>query len=364
MIPEQSKPDLGLRVSYAQNGEDIVLARGLRHNDGFYVDVGAFDPDVDSVTKLFYQRGWSGINVDPVPEVIERFRRQRPRDVNVQIAVSVVPGEAELWTGPIGLVGHSTLDATIANAHISDGVEFTRSVVRTMRLDDLLDTWVPPGTTIDFLKVDVEGHEQAVLESCDWSRWRPRVVVVECVVPYVDASTHDQWEHILLANDYKVTLFDGLNRFYVAAGETDLADALRAPASVVDRFERAAVHELNNAFLDVTTRIVELDQEAATERAGRLRAESEAANFRRKAADVSELLAENIEQQRALTVELDRREMVLDREQLRFAELTSQLEEITTQAARLQAELTAIQRTKVFRYSAFPRRLYARLLKR
>ena len=69
-----------LRVSYAQNGEDIVLARGLRADAGFYVDIGAFDPHVDSVTKLFYERGWRGINVDPVPEVIALFERDRPRD--------------------------------------------------------------------------------------------------------------------------------------------------------------------------------------------------------------------------------------------------------------------------------------------
>ena len=93
-------PPSPMRVSYAQNGEDIVLSRGFRSDTGFYVDIGAFDPTSDSVTKLFYDRGWHGINVDPVPEVIALFERERPRDINVQVAVSVEPGEPELWVEP------------------------------------------------------------------------------------------------------------------------------------------------------------------------------------------------------------------------------------------------------------------------
>jgi len=343
-----------LRVSYAQNGEDIVLARGLRHDDGFYVDIGAFDPDVDSVTKLFYERGWRGINVDPVPEVIALFDRERPRDINVQVAVSVEPGSAELWTGPAELVGHSTLDPAIARAHLADDIEFTRSTVPTMRLDDLLAERVPAGTSIDFLKIDVEGHERAVLESCDWSRWRPRVVVVECLQPYAEGSTHGEWEHIMLANDYTMTLFDGLNRFYVAAGETELADALRAPASVVDLFEKSAIRDLNEAFHDLTTRLAELERTSA----------QQIADLTNRLHDQSTLLADNIERQRALSVELDRREIVIDREQQRATDLGQRLDEVTAQAARVQAEVTAIRQTKVFRYSRIPRALYGRLLKR
>ena len=87
--------------------------------------------------------------------------------------------------------------------------------------------------------------------------------MVECVVPYAEGSTHGEWEHIMLAHDYVMTLFDGLNRFYVAAGETDLADALRAPASVIDLFEKSAIRDLNGAFHDLTTRLSELEQASA-----------------------------------------------------------------------------------------------------
>jgi hypothetical protein len=55
-------------VSYAQNREDILLRAFFDPKEvGFYVDVGAYDPDDDSVTRLFYDRGWRGINIEPQP---------------------------------------------------------------------------------------------------------------------------------------------------------------------------------------------------------------------------------------------------------------------------------------------------------
>lgn len=332
-----------MRVSYAQNGEDIVLSRGFRDDDGFYVDIGAFDPDADSVTKLFYERGWSGINVDPVPEVIALFERDRPRDINVEVAVSVESGEAELWTGPAELVGHSTLDATIAAEHIADGIEFTRSTVPTMRLDELLDSRVPQGTVIDFLKVDVEGHERAVLESCDWSRWRPRAVIVECIAPYVDGSTHSEWEHFLLENGYFFVLFDGVNRFYVADNETELAQAMSAPANVLDLFEKASVRQSRDA-----------------QHAGAV----ELAEVKARLREVSALLADNIERQRALKVEIDRRDVLLDAAESRCVALEYERDELRTEEAAARPELRAIEQTKTFRYTVRLRQLYRALRRR
>src|SRR5215831_3973844 len=82
-------------ISYAQNFEDVMLWRALKHIDkGFYIDVGANDPDKDSVTKAFYERGWRGINVEPVPQWFERLEKARPRDLNLQLALGAEPGES------------------------------------------------------------------------------------------------------------------------------------------------------------------------------------------------------------------------------------------------------------------------------
>ena len=340
--------DLGPRVSYAQNGEDIVLARAFTDTHGFYVDIGAFDPLEDSVTKLFYDRGWNGINVDPVPEVIERFDRDRPRDVNLQVAVSEESGEAELWTGPAGLVGHSTLDATIAQAHGRDGLAFGKSTARTVRLEELLDEWVPEGTTIDFLKVDVEGHERAVLASNDWKRWRPRVVVVECVAPYLDGSTHTQWEALLLESEYVMVLFDGLNRFFVAAEHAALIDPLQAPASVIDNFEKFAVRQLNLEFQKLVTQLHELHE---------LRGQ-EHASWGIERARLSQQLEDNVERQRQLRVEIDRFDARLAESESRADALETELSHVRAHETALGNELAAFRRTKLYRVSQRPRTVY------
>ena len=80
-------------ISYAQNFEDVMLWRALRDiPQGFYVDVGANDPVIDSVTRWFYQQGWHGINIEPVPHWHQRLQADRPLDINLQMAVSTTTG--------------------------------------------------------------------------------------------------------------------------------------------------------------------------------------------------------------------------------------------------------------------------------
>src|SRR5215472_13324959 len=76
-------------VSYAQNREDVVLYRALSgQSKGFYIDVGANDPTVCSITKCFYELGWNGINIEPVREVFQRLAAERTRDINLNIGIS------------------------------------------------------------------------------------------------------------------------------------------------------------------------------------------------------------------------------------------------------------------------------------
>src|SRR6185503_7699605 len=90
-------------VSYAQNHEDVVLARALRPDEhtGFWIDVGAGDPIGDSVTAAFSERGWRGINVEPLPAEFERLCAARPNDVNLCVALGARAGQARLFAGPV-----------------------------------------------------------------------------------------------------------------------------------------------------------------------------------------------------------------------------------------------------------------------
>lgn len=75
-------------TTYAQNFEDVTLRRTLQDvQRGFYVDIGAWHPTQDSVTRSFYDQGWRGINVEPNPHFLELLRKERPRDINLGCAI-------------------------------------------------------------------------------------------------------------------------------------------------------------------------------------------------------------------------------------------------------------------------------------
>jgi FkbM family methyltransferase len=222
-------------ISYAQNAEDVVLARVFAGQaTGRYVDLGAGDPVLASVTKHFYDLGWRGINVEPIPDKARELRSARPDDLTLQVAVGAAPGTAKLhvvadeW-------GWSTLDGDLAVHYRDDRRWQVGSVeVELTTLAALFDAH--PGA-VDFLKIDVEGAERAVIEGADWTRHRPRVLVVEATEPGSPKPTHEQWEPMLLDAGYRCGLFDGLNRFYGRADDPDVLAALAAPANVFDDFE-------------------------------------------------------------------------------------------------------------------------------
>ena len=88
-------------ISYAQNFEDVVLNRVFHDVPvGRYIDVGAYDPVQDSVTKHFYDRGWSGVNVEPVQRFHAAFEKQRPRDWNLNVVLGQSPGVVEFNARP------------------------------------------------------------------------------------------------------------------------------------------------------------------------------------------------------------------------------------------------------------------------
>ena len=225
-------------ISHAQNGEDVVLWRALREiRAGRYVEVGANHPSIDSVTRAFYDRGWQGITVEPVPYYADLQRGERPRDHLVQAAVTSRPG-THTTLHVVPRTGLSTLVDAVIDRHADAGIEHVDIAVPTARLDDVLrEAGWSPHEDIHFLLVDVEGAEDDVLRSVDLSVWRPWVLVVESTAPNSTTATHEGWEPELLAAGYEFCLFDGLSRFYVATERSaQLRAALSYPACVLDRY--------------------------------------------------------------------------------------------------------------------------------
>lgn len=247
-------------VSYAQNWEDVVLWRVLKNIEhGVYVDVGAADPVVDSVTKAFYDRGWSGINIEPMSEYHAALVTARPRDVNVLAGAGSESGQLTLH-GFAG-TGLSTFVNEVADVVSAQRTD-QESVVEIRRLDDILDASLTPADDIHFLKIDVEGFEPDVLLGLDLSVWRPWILVVEATAPSSRRPAHHLWEGGVLSAGYRFALFDGLNRFYVADERAEQLADLSHPACVFDApFESAARHRELAGLRDTVRRLEQELQE-------------------------------------------------------------------------------------------------------
>jgi FkbM family methyltransferase len=174
-----TSPGDGRNESYSQEGEDLVLRRMLGEKaTGFYVDIGAHAPIRYSNTYYFYRLGWNGLNVDAAPGSMSEFRRLRPRDINVEMAVAAEAGSATLSVFDEPAL--NTLSPTMVKARETTPYRVvSQQTVRTMPLRDILAEHVGSNRVIDFLSVDVEGLDEVVLRSNDWSRFRPLIVLVE-----------------------------------------------------------------------------------------------------------------------------------------------------------------------------------------
>jgi FkbM family methyltransferase len=224
-------------ISYAQNFEDVVLWRALQQIEkGFYVDVGAQDPDVESVTRAFYERGWSGINIEPVEDYYKKLVQVRSRDINLKVAAGRALGICTLHSF-VGS-GLSTLDLEVSARHQAAGLTPQETLVPVLTLNKILED--AAASTIHFLKIDVEGAEGEVLEGIDLERVRPWIIVVEATEPNIAQTARDKWEGMVTNRGYSFAYFDGLNCFYIADEVSELKERLSVPPNFFDNFVRAS----------------------------------------------------------------------------------------------------------------------------
>lgn len=168
-------------VSYSSSGQDIMLAHLLRPDyiSGFYVDVGAWQPRVGSNTFGLYRRGWRGITIEPRHRSTSSFRRARPGDTHLEVGVGTTTGSSTYHVAR-SVNGPSSVNS-FSRAHMEEiGADVVSEyTVQVERLDTILEHHLPAGTSVDLLAVDTEGRDLDVLESNDWQRFRPTIVLVE-----------------------------------------------------------------------------------------------------------------------------------------------------------------------------------------
>lgn len=166
--------------SFSSAGEDMILRHilGSDKMSGFYVDVGAFHPTLFSNTYFFYLNGWQGINIEARPGSKALFDNVRPRDTNLEIGISTERGTMTYYfiaeDSPMNSFSPDFLKQIEMLGEVKKEIS-----VPTAPLVEVLERHVPNGRPIDFMNVDVEGRDFEVLDSNDWNRFRPRIIVVE-----------------------------------------------------------------------------------------------------------------------------------------------------------------------------------------
>ena len=211
-----------------------MLYRALGHLErGFYIDIGAQHPEIDSVSKAFFDRGWQGVHVEPVPHYANLLRQARPGDRLIEAAVSNCVGHTTLIVFPD--TGLSTTVPDIAAGHVDAGMPApeVELEVPTVTLASIAEELGE--CEVHWLKIDVEGLEKEVLQGWNPASLRPWLVVVESTLPNSAESNHAEWEGLLTEAEYVHVYSDGLNRFYAAAERAgELAPAFALPPNVFD----------------------------------------------------------------------------------------------------------------------------------
>ncbi len=201
-----------IKKSYSQYGEDLIIDRLLKNKKkGFYVDIGAYDPDRFSNTKRFYLKGWNGINIEPNVVNYNRFIDKRKRDINLNIGIGNTNEKLLFYSFMPDTL--STFAKTEAKLYQSQGFRLlNKTKVPVFKLSDVFQTNLKD-TKIDFMSIDTEGFEMDVLNSNDWGKFKPSIICIEANRD--KASKDNNINQLLEGKGYKEIYCNKVNSIYV-----------------------------------------------------------------------------------------------------------------------------------------------------
>jgi hypothetical protein len=322
-------------ISYAQNCEDVLLERLFAEVAvGYYLDVGATDSRLPSVTKHFSRRGWRGVNVTFLPEAFYRLQQDRPRDVNLLAGVGAATGTLTVIEPAV----EESRDDPLRCEHSPIRPPHHRSRGRggpgersipVFTLWDLVQQYVREPVT--FLVLSAPGREGEILSAAEVARWRPRAVVVEGPEQAMpDASA--EWEAHLVAAGYRRGSGDGINQFWLREEDLFLIDRLREPVTSRDGVVRYSL--VRTALLAASRGAALREREAAVAAKERVIRELTTALEER-----DETLANQDRLLREQAAALQRLDDSLHRQQHELGEKDDALHEALEQSRRLQIQL-------------------------
>ena len=189
-------------IYFSQEGEDVILRRIFEdQKNGFYIDIGAHHPKRFSNTYYFYDRGWEGINIDALPGSMKVFQKFRPRDINLEIAIS--EKEQNLTYYMFNEPALNGFSKSISEGRQNEQYHIERTItIPAFPLSKILDTHLPSGQNINFLSVDIEGLDLTVLASNDWAKYRPKVVLAEVLGSSLNKLEKDPVYNYMVSQEY------------------------------------------------------------------------------------------------------------------------------------------------------------------
>ncbi|WP_248320390.1 FkbM family methyltransferase [Caballeronia sp. Sq4a] len=188
---------------FAHWGEDSIVEFVFSNiTDGRYLDIGCFHPALYSNTMRLYRKGWTGVNVDPNPFMIEQCRAMRPRDISLNKAVGKEHGTIEYYCFH-DWASSNTASRDFARV-IAENQNLEMPVGRTVELvtmSELMEAHFSEHTP-DFVNIDVEDLDVEVLHSGDWTRFRPKLVAIEDIGFRIEAPEESRIYQFLRKQGY------------------------------------------------------------------------------------------------------------------------------------------------------------------
>lgn len=193
---------------YAQAGEDAILygifnKKMQSGEKGFYVDIGAYHPITHSNTFRFYLNGWRGINIDACPGSMILFNKIRAQDINLEIGIGKVKGESTYYLLDEKSTMNSFSKQNLNDYGMLEGVKKELQLEITT-LAEIFDAHSNNFREIDFLSVDVEGLDYDVLDSNNWEKYRPKVIVVEIKCSNLEDVKNSEIYRLLTKQGYVI----------------------------------------------------------------------------------------------------------------------------------------------------------------
>ena len=172
---QKLKSFIKVKKSYSSSSQDLIISHFFRNiKNGIYIDVGCYHPYIGNNTKLLYDKGWSGINIDLDFHTIDFFNYARRRDENIEIAISDSEEEKNLYF-------HHNRSAinSLDNIWANKAKEVRK--IKTLKLDTVIQNSRFKDNKINLLCIDVEGHELEVIKSFDLLKYKPDMIILEFI---------------------------------------------------------------------------------------------------------------------------------------------------------------------------------------